>query len=239
MNKQTWQIGIVACLIACGAGEDERTVCGPGTYDFEGVCLPVEEGQDGGPEGDADADGDSDADTDSDSDSDADGDADADADSDGDGDADADGDADGECWRPEDCADDFDPCTYTVCRRQVCIYLENGDQDEDGRVAAKCGGDDCNDHDRTISPMAFDTPGDGIDQNCDGFDGPPTDIENTDSTCSDGIDNNKNGSIDCDDNGCWDTFPCMESTEPTCTDGADNDQDGFADCADDNCDRFC
>jgi hypothetical protein len=33
--------------------------------------------------------------------------------------------------------------------------------------------DDCDQADASIHPGASDPPGDGVDQNCDGFDGPP------------------------------------------------------------------
>ena len=44
------------------------------------------------------------------------------------------------------------------------------DKDEDGYTAQDCGGEDCNDSDPNINPMATDVPNDGIDQNCDGVD---------------------------------------------------------------------
>lgn len=45
------------------------------------------------------------------------------------------------------------------------------DRDHDG-ASPWFGGGDCNDHDRSISPLAVDKPGDGIDQDCDGVDMP-------------------------------------------------------------------
>lgn len=44
------------------------------------------------------------------------------------------------------------------------------DGDGDGFVADSAGGDDCDDTDETVNPDADETPGDGVDSNCDGED---------------------------------------------------------------------
>jgi len=44
------------------------------------------------------------------------------------------------------------------------------DEDNDGYLDKVCGGDDCDDGNDAIHPGATDTPGDGIDSNCNGFD---------------------------------------------------------------------
>lgn len=49
--------------------------------------------------------------------------------------------------------------------------------------------------------------------------------------CSDGIDNDNNGLIDCADDYC--AYSCAESN--FCADGIDNDQDGRVDCHDSDC----
>jgi len=79
-------------------------------------------------------------------------------------------------------------------------------------------------------------------------------VENTQTLCSDNLDNDCDGSIDCGDsscnhvtcgvNGLWcnnGNCECSgnggtpQGAESLCADGADNDCDGFTDCADQNC----
>jgi hypothetical protein len=65
--------------------------------------------------------------------------------------------------------------------------------------------------------------------------------ENTEALCSNGVDDNSNGLIDCEDLSCIqspDVTSCRQSAENTaelCHDGQDNDNDGFADCRDPEC----
>ncbi|MFA5624834.1 MAG: hypothetical protein WC966_07250 [Bradymonadales bacterium] len=81
-------------------------------------------------------------------------------------------------------------------------------------------------------------------------------VENTVRLCSDGIDNDGNGLIDCEDPACLDkgtpesvgpgVIVCphemkdgkvvfLENNLYTCTDGIDNDGDGYVDCMDNSC----
>lgn len=70
------------------------------------------------------------------------------------------------------------------------------------------------------------------------------DQENTSATCQDGIDNDGNGKLDCDDEGCKDFAFCAapedgkENTLIACQDKIDNDGDGKIDCNDDDCKIF-
>ena len=67
------------------------------------------------------------------------------------------------------------------------VSNEIPDQDHDGVPAEE----DCNDEDATISPLAQDSSIDGVDQNCDGVDGPDID--------QDGLVDHVAGGEDCDD----------------------------------------
>lgn len=75
----------------------------------------------------------------------------------------------------------------------------------------------------------------GSATNTDGGGPPPGETE----ICDDGIDNDNDGLVDCDDNDCADT--CQPPTDPEiCDDGIDNDGDGKTDCDDrGDCNRFC
>ncbi len=53
--------------------------------------------------------------------------------------------------------------------------------------------------------------------------------------CSDGIDNNLDGKIDCADPGCSADPSCQENTSAKCSDGIDNNFNGLIDCADPGC----
>ena len=97
------------------------------------------------------------------------------------------------------------------------------DNDGDGFFGrANCGtAVDCNDYDSRINPAACDIIGDGIDQNCDGADrtkgkacpvsdggGSTGGTEGSGKTCSDGLDNDGDGLIDCKDPNCSKNRSC-------------------------------
>ena len=58
----------------------------------------------------------------------------------------------------------------------------------------------------------------------------------TETSCTDGVDNDGDGQIDCADSDCATNPACqVPTTETSCTDGIDNDHDGQIDCADSDC----
>ena len=62
--------------------------------------------------------------------------------------------------------------------------------------------------------------------------GPP----NVETDCDDGVDNDDDGLLDCDDlEDCGDSVLCLPDTETDCEDGVDDDGDGLTDCEDDDC----
>ncbi|MBN2493341.1 MAG: thrombospondin type 3 repeat-containing protein [Deltaproteobacteria bacterium] len=96
-------------------------------------------------------------------------------------DADGDGYVTVECEGGTDCDDgdaEIHPGAEDFCEDGVdqdCDGVDpacvcDTDADGDGYISDECeGGTDCDDSDPTINPGAYDYCGDGIDQNCDGF----------------------------------------------------------------------
>lgn len=58
-------------------------------------------------------------------------------------------------------------------------------------------------------------------------------LDETETDCADGVDNDGNGDVDCCDTACAEDTAC--AAELMCLDGADNDCDGFVDCMDPDC----
>ncbi len=147
------------------------------------------------------------------------------------GDVDGDGHQDIECGG-DDC-DDTDPTIHPgaddPCEDGVdqdCDGLDpscacDTDADGDGYLAPECDGTDCNDDDPSIHPGAEEICGDGIDQDCNGFDVECDCTTDADGdghialTCPDGD--------DCDD-GDASVYP---GAEEICGDGVDQNCDGI------------
>lgn len=152
------------------------------------------------------------------------------------------------------CADIEGDCSIDTRRDRTCPDGNGGeyncpqffvgpcctiDNDGDGYTSSSCGGPDCNDSDPNINPNAD---------------------ENTEAKCSDGIDQDCDGYIDCNEPACTIRYVCQPPTtggcDPggpndysylqgswvregrqycNCDDGMDNDLDGLPDHADTQC----
>ena len=143
-----------------------------------------------------------------------------------------------------DC-DDRDPTVYPGAY-EICDGMDNdcdgmvdegcgstGDADGDGYIDALLGGTDCDDSAPTTYPGAYELC-DGMDNDCDGLvDEGCGSTGETD--CSDRLDNDGDGWVDCLDSDCFLDPACIATGEVDCTDGRDNDGDGYTDCADRDC----
>jgi len=152
---------------------------------------------------------------------------------------------------PVGCPDNF--CSPSRCddATGACVSAP-ADRDGDGFLPRPCGGDDCDDNDRSVNPRAPEQCGNGRDDNCNGLadcDDPacarspacgpctPTGPE----VCDDGRDNDCNGFTDCGDLSCARNPNCgcvpsgPERDPMACRDGRDNDCNGRVDCADPQC----
>lgn len=91
-----------------------------------------------------------------------------------------------------------------------------------------------------VQELNFDGPGNEVEpaENVDlvpdrSFDACFVLEEDTEDLCTDGLDNDEDGLVDCLDPGCNNL--CSEDNSITCNDGIDNDNDGMIDCDDDSC----
>jgi hypothetical protein len=131
---------------------------------------------------------------------------------------------------PIDCDDDdasVHPGAIDTCGNGIdedcsgndaaCPPPECPDDDGDGYLDDSCGGTDCNDFDASINPGGFDLCLDGVDQDCNGKDRtkgkgcpklPREGAEGKGKTCADGLDNDGDGLMDCQDDGCWNHRSC-------------------------------
>lgn len=123
---------------------------------------------------------------------------------------------------------------------------DNNDSDGDGFDGLASGGNDCNDNDPTVYPMAPEVAYDGIDQNCDGHDLTDVDGDSYPSTIAGGTDCNdyspavhpgaaeiQNDGIDQDCNG-YDLI-IYEDTEYESSVTQSNECANEGECNDDDC----
>jgi hypothetical protein len=128
-------------------------------------------------------------------------------------------------------------------------YCADGDGDGDEDVA--CGGGDCDDADPLVSSIADETCGDAVDQDCDGVDLAPVDVDAdtfvSAAACANGDDCNDNNaainpSVDADGDGSNVCLDCNDNpgigaflfpgNPEVCGDGIDQDCSGLDDVAD-------
>ncbi len=162
-------------------------------------------------------------------------------------DSDADGTAD--CFDTEVCDALDNDGDGEIDEGVETTYYEDADADTYGNATEVISGcappdgfvandDDCDDTDININPSAGDIGGDGIDQDCSGADASLEPLTSED-LCTDSVDNDEDGLIDCDDTDCEADAACpttlATSTEVICTDAIDNDDDDLIDCDDTDC----
>ncbi len=165
-----------------------------------------------------------------------------------DGDADADADAAGDAEVGAPCVTtgacvDGDFCTDDLCIAGHCQNPRR-DDDGDGHVGVRCGGDDCDDTNPLVSPGRPEDCSDGFDDDCNGaIDCQDTTCLGTPGcacapreTCGNGLDDDCNGRFDCDDPACASdrACRCAAATE-LCGNGVDDDCNDLVDCADPRC----
>ena len=75
---------------------------------------------------------------------------------------------DGVCVHTPIVCDDGDPCTVNECVDGECVHTPI-DADGDGYAPIACGGGDCDDDDPNVNPGVMELCSDGIDNDCDGL----------------------------------------------------------------------
>ncbi len=123
---------------------------------------------------------------------------------------------------------------FAVAENTVYLCTDGFDNDMDG--LADCEDPDC----QAVGTAEMPGPGAICCPGTTDANGIWKPAENTPFACSDGIDNDGNGFIDCQDNACKQLSVCCvktgdENTVEACSDGIDNDCDGYADCNDYSC----
>ncbi len=146
------------------------------------------------------------------------------------------------CATVRDC-DDRNACTIDECSNGVCIHAPI-DEDKDGFLSNKCGGDDCDDHNNLVHPGAKEICDDRRDNDCNGKTDCNDPVCSTQpecrkcaarETCGNGVDDDCDGRVDCADPDCALEPACKCKGPEICDDGIDNDCNNAVDCADSTC----
>lgn len=162
-----------------------------------------------------------------------------------------------------DCAD-YDCCGWADCgcdgscvNRSACRVPVSSppwvDEDPDGGAAASSTALPTTDLDATAGALTIDAEVDAVVSGAGGSGGVVV-AERTETVCSDGLDDDEDGFVDCLDydccgpdaacgcaGGCAAARICSRSeagvptVESRCADGLDDDEDGFVDCLDYDC----
>ncbi len=136
-----------------------------------------------------------------------------------------------------------DPMDYAVCSGDELWWYDSCDQldQTDDCDGMGCAGDECCTEGGTAChngdvyrfsscgvPYEIEVPCGGHGCNGDECQGPP-------EICDNGIDDDADGDIDCNDGDCVGDQNCGGDPETECFDGLDNDGDSLTDCEDDDC----
>lgn len=132
-----------------------------------------------------------------------------------------------------------DGCNATCDSNETCGngFLDDNEACDDGNNISGDGCDATCQSDETCGNGVLDICEECDDGNTTSFDGCSNICKNEEgpsgeTTCDDGIDNDCNGYVDCNDFSCQGIAGCPEAI---CSDGEDNDGDGDVDCSDSDC----
>ena len=123
-------------------------------------------------------------------------------------------------------------CTLPACSDEPPVFLLSSDAGADAGATDTSSSDTPTDVAGDASEDAAPDAGDDAS-----VDAPPDTVDTPtgDEICDDGVDNDADGAIDCEDEECVDLPECAEPDPEICDDGVDNDSDGAIDCADEDC----
>jgi hypothetical protein len=133
----------------------------------------------------------------------------------------------GPCTTANDCNDN-NACTQDFCANGFCANRPK-DEDNDGFVDSFCGGNDCNDNDPTVNPGAMEVCDNGVDDNCNML------VDCNDSQCVNSFICTTDGGRDGGFDASRDTGVDSCTSTEICDNGVDDNCNGEIDCADPAC----